>query len=127
MKIQEIMREEACKLVRGMVPLFLVTMLGFCILGQLNLQTFLSLAAGTTYSFILFLMIGVNAAKAVIYPPEQAIVIVRKGYMLRYCLTGALLVLVFQCSFINKVAAIFPLFYPKIVLLANSIFPKKGG
>lgn len=127
MTTEQIVREEAKNLAKGMLPLFFLTLIGLLVCGQRSVGTMVSLVGGTAYSFGLFLMIGANAAKAVLYPAEQAVVIVRKGYALRYCITGALLVMVFNCPFFNPVAAVLPLFYPKIVLLANSIFPKKGG
>ncbi len=120
-------QEEAKRLAIGMLPLVVLTILGFAVCRQLTWDVGLTLLAGTVYAFGLFLMIGASAAKAVLYPPERAVAIVRRGYMIRYFLTGTLLVLVFQSSFLNPVAAILPLFYPKIVLLANSIFSKKGG
>lgn len=123
----EIIIQEAKRLLLGMVPLMLVAGGFFLLAGYGDLRTLGSLLGGTAYSFCLFLMIGANASKALLYPPAQAIKLVRRGYMFRYMLTGVLVVLAFKLPFINAAAAILPIFFPKLILLVNSIFRKKGG
>ncbi|WP_087065811.1 ATP synthase subunit I [Intestinibacillus massiliensis] len=127
MTAKQIVMQEAKRLLLGMAPLTLIAAGLFFLAGMGDLRTIGSLLGGAAYSFILFLMIGANASKALLYPAAQAIGLVRRGYMFRYCLTGVLVFLTFKLPFINPLAAILPLFFPKIILLANSIFRKKGG
>lgn len=122
-----IVLQEAKRLLRGMAPLTLLCAAAFLLAGYGDLRTLGSLLGGTAYSFCLFLMIGTNASRALLYPPAQAIAQVRKGFLFRYTLTGVMVALALKLPFINPLAAILPLFFPKIILLASSIFRKKGG
>ena len=74
-------------------------------------------------------MIGRSAAKAVLFPPAQGTRIVRRGYFFRYLLTGAAVFAAIKAPFLQPLAAILPLFFPKAVLLWQQARPsaRKGG
>lgn len=123
----DIVREETRRMLRGMAPLTLAAFGVFVLVGSEPGRTALSLLLGACYSLLLFRMIGRSAARAVLFPPEQGTRIVRRGYFFRYVLTGAVVVLAIKLPFIDPLAAVLPLFFPKILLVCSSIFSRKGG
>lgn len=127
MKGMEIVWQEAAHILRGVVPLTLITFGIFALLGYGGWQTALSLVLGAAYTMLLFIMIGKNAVKATYFTPEGATKRVHGGYMFRYVLTGVLVILAIKIPFINPLAAVAPLFFPKLVLIFSGIFCRKGG
>ena len=126
LKGYEIVREETGRMARGMAPLALIAFGVLVLAGFDPVRVGVSLLLGTAYSVFLFAMIGRSAAKAVLFPPAQGTRIVRRGYFFRYLLTGAA---VFAAPFLQPLAAILPLFFPKAVLLWQQARPsaRKGG
>ena len=118
LKGYEIVREETARLARGMAPLALIAFGILLLAGFEPLRTGVSLLAGTAYSILLFAMIGRSAARAVLFPPAQGTRIVRRGYFFRYLLTGAAVFAAIRLPQLPPLAAILPLFFPKL------IFPK---
>jgi hypothetical protein len=114
-------------MVRGIIPLTLIAFGIFVLCGVSPVRAGVSLLLGACYSLVWFQMVGRSAVKAVLYPPEQGTRIVRRGFVFRYFLTGALAVLAIKVTFIHPVAALLPLFFPKLILLCSSIFQRKGG
>lgn len=123
----EIVRQEAGRLTRGMVPLLLIAFGALTLFGYGGVRTAVSLLLGAAYAMGLFWMIGKNAVKAVHFPPETGKRIVQRGFLIRYVLTGAVVFLAIKSPFLNPLAAVLPLFFPKIILLTSSVFQKKGG
>lgn len=123
----EIVREEWKRMLRGTAPLTLIAYGVFVLAGHGGVSTVAGLLLGAAYSLFLFWMIAKNAAKAVLFPPEQGTRIVRRGYVFRYVLTGVLMMLAIQAPFINPLAAVLPLFFPKFVILLSSLLQRKGG
>lgn len=129
LKGYEIVREETARLARGMVPLALIAFGILLLAGFEPLRTGVSLLAGTAYSILLFAMIGRSAARAVLFPPAQGTRIVRRGYFFRYLLTGAAVFAAIRLPQFQPLAAILPLFFPKLILLWQQVRPsvRKGG
>ena len=123
----QIVREELARLIRGMVPMTLIAYGVFALCGHAGLDTVCSLLLGFAYAMLLFFLIGKSAVKATLYPPAQGTRIVRKGYMVRYLMTGVFVVAAIKLPFLNPLAAVLPLFFPKIILLMSSVFQRKGG
>ena len=129
LKGYEIVREETARLARGMAPLALIAFGILLLAGFEPLRTGVSLLAGTAYSILLFAMIGRSAARAVLFPPAQGTRIVRRGYFFRYLLTGAAVFAAIRLPQLQPLAAILPLFFPKLILLWQQVHPsvRKGG
>ena len=68
-------------------------------------------------------MIGRSAARAVLFPPAQGTRIVRRGYFFRYLLTGAAVFAAIRLPQLQPLAAILPLFFPKLILLWQQVRP----
>lgn len=125
--MNEIVKTEAKRMAIGMILLSSAVCLGFVLLGYDIPQTIVSVLFGTLYSFVLFFMVCTSAAKAAAFPAVQAMRYIRRGYVVRYLLTGVIIVFILKAPFFNMAAAILPLFFPKIILLVSSILLKKGG
>ena len=123
----QIAREETRRMARGIAPLTLIAFGVFVLAGCDPLRAGVSLLFGAAYAILLFGMIGRSAAKAVLFPEAQATRIVRRGYLLRYVLTGVMVFAAIKAPFIHPLAAVLPLFFPKIVLLWYNVVQRKGG
>ena len=123
----QIVREETRRMLRGMAPLTLIAFGVFVLAGCDAVRAGVSLLLGACYSLLLFRMIGKSAAKAALFPPAQGIRIVRRGYFFRYVLTGVAVFAAIKAPFIQPLAAILPLFFPKVILLWSAAVQKKGG
>lgn len=122
----EIVHQELKRMARGMAPLALVVWGILALCGFPLIRITISLLLGVSYSLLLFFMIGKNAVKAVLFPPAQGTKIVRRGYVFRYLLTGVMIIIALKTPYIQPVAAVAPLFFPKIILICSSI-KRKGG
>ncbi len=122
----QIVREETRRMLRGMAPLTLIAFGVFVLAGCDPVQAGVSLLLGACYSLLLFRMIGKSAAKAALFPPAPGIRIVRRGYFFRYVLTGVMVFAAIE-ALIQPLAAILPLFFPKVILLWSAAVQKKGG
>lgn len=119
--------EEMMRILRSMVPLALLSFAVFAAAGCGIARSGVSLLLGACCSLLRFGMIGRNAASAALYPPAQGIRIVRRGYFIRYLLTGAAVFAAIKTPFIQPAAAVLPLFFPKVILLWPHVFQQKGG
>ena len=102
----QIVREETRRMLRGMAPLTLIAFGVFVLAGCDPVQAGVSL---------------------LLFPPAQGIRIVRRGYFFRYVLTGVMVFAAIKTPFIQPLAAILPLFFPKVILLWSAAVQKKGG
>ena len=123
----QIVREETRRMLRGMVPLTLIAFGAFVLAGCEPVRAGVSLLLGACYSLLLFRMIGKSAAKAALFPPEQGTRIVRRGYFFRYVLTGVMVFAAIKAPFLQPLAAVLPLFFPKVILLWSTVVRRKGG
>ena len=122
-----IVQEETLRMLRGMIPLALVTFGVFALMGQAPVQTGVSVVLGTAFALLLFYMIGRSTVKATAFSPEQGIRITRRGYVFRYMLTAAFVIAAIKAPVLNAAAAVIPLFFTKILLLWQHAVQRKGG
>lgn len=123
----QIVREETARMLRGFAPLTLIAFGAFVIAGCDPLRAGISLLLGAGYALLLFRMLAVSAARAALFPPAQAVRRVRAGYLFRYVLTGIMVFAAIKVPFIHPLAAVLPLFFPKMILLWCNIVQRKGG
>lgn len=119
MRDLDIVREELRRQAKGMLPLALLTYGVFALLGYWQWQTALSILIGTAYALFNFYQIGRSALRAAAFyrTPERAQRGMVRGYLIRYALTGLLVVAALRLPWLNAAAVIVPLFYTKIILL----------
>ena len=119
-----IVYEETKRMLRGMLPLALVT---FAICGQGIVRSGASVLLGTAFALLLFYMIGRSTVRATAFPPAQGIRITRRGYVVRYMLTAVFVIAAIKLPYLNAAAAVIPLFFTKALLLWRHAVQRKGG
>lgn len=124
----EVVREETRRMRRGCIPLALLAYALFALFGYYQWGTALSLALGTAYTLFNFYQMACTAVRAALLgDPVRARRLQTSRYLMRYVLTGLLLVGAIKCPPLNALAAAIPLFFPKIILIASGVFQRKGG
>ena len=125
-----IVYEETKRMLRGMLPLALVTFGVFALCGQGIARSGASVLLGTALSlqlFYIFVMIGRSTVRATAFPPAQGIRITRRGYVVRYMLTAVFVIAAIKLPYLNAAAAVIPLFFTKALLLWRHAVQRKGG
>lgn len=123
----QIVREETRRMLRGFAPLTLIAFGALLLAGCDPLRAGVSLLLGAAYALLLFRMLAASAARAALFPPAQAVRRVRTGYLFRYVLTGIMVFVAIKAPFIHPLAAVLPLFFPKVILLWCNVVQRKGG
>ena len=114
-------------MLRGMLPLALVTFGVFALCGQSIARSGASVLLGTAFALLLFYMIGRSTVRATAFPPAQGIRITRRGYVVRYMLTAVFVIAAIKLPYLNAAAAVIPLFFTKALLLWRHAVQRKGG
>lgn len=114
-------------MLRGMLPLALVTFGVFALCGQGIVRSGASVLLGTAFALLLFYMIGRSTVRATAFPPAQGIRITRRGYVVRYMLTAVFVIAAIKLPYLNAAAAVIPLFFTKALLLWRHAVQRKGG
>ena len=122
-----IVYEETKRMLRGMLPLALVTLGVFALCGQGIARSGASVLLGTAFALLLFYMIGRSTVRATAFPPAQGIRITRRGYVVRYMLTAVFVIAAIKLPYLNAAAAVIPLFFTKALLLWRHAVQRKGG
>ena len=138
-----IVYEETKRMLRGMLPLALVTFGVFALCGQGIARSGASVLLGTAFALLLFYMIGRSTVRATAFPPAQGIRITRRGYVVRYMLTAVFVIAAIKLPYVhlrgvlvraattlpylNAAAAVIPLFFTKALLLWRHAVQQKGG
>ena len=117
-----IVYEETKRMLRGMLPLALVTFGVFALCGQGIARSGASVLLGTAFALLLFYMVRATA-----FPPAQGIRITRRGYVVRYMLTAVFVIAAIKLPYLNAAAAVIPLFFTKALLLWRHAVQRKGG
>ena len=122
-----IVYEETKRMLRGMLPLALVTFGVFALCGQGIVRSGASVLLGTAFALLLFYMIGRSTVRATAFPSAQGIRITRRGYVVRYMLTAVFVIAAIKLPYLNAAAAVIPLFFTKALLLWRHAVQRKGG
>ena len=113
-----IVYEETKRMLRGMLPLALVTFGVFALCGQGIARSGASVLLGTAFR---------STVRATAFPPAQGIRITRRGYVVRYMLTAVFVIAAIKLPYLNAAAAVIPLFFTKALLLWRHAVQRKGG
>ena len=116
-----IVYEETKRMLRGMLPLALVTFGVFALCGQGIARSGASVLLGTAFALLLFYMICRSTVRATAFPPAQ------RGYVVRYMLTAVFVIAAIKLPYLNAAAAVIPLFFTKALLLWRHAVQRKGG
>ncbi len=94
---------------------------------KLRIQIPLGLALGTLTMIINIIVLGLSCERAVERPAASAKRFMFGSYVLRMVVIGCLFVLAFRSECINPLAAVIPVFFPKIIYTASGFIKSKGG
>ena len=119
-----IVYEETKRMLRGMLPLALVTFGVFALCGQGIARSGASVLLGTAFALLLICR---STVRATAFPPAQGIRITRRGYVVRYMLTAVFVIAAIKLPYLNAAAAVIPLFFTKALLLWRHAVQRKGG
>ena len=124
----DIVRDETRRIARGCVPLLLLSYAGFALFGYYHWPVALSLLLGTAYAIFNFYQMAFSAVRAALLDdPARARKMQTSKYLMRYVLTGLLVVGAIKLPPFFPAAVILPLFFPKIILFESGIVQRKGG
>lgn len=120
---------ETKKLAGGMALLAGAVLLVFTVFGMFSLRVMAGLATGCAWALLHFAMTGGSVVLAVSRSPKGAQGVSTLLFLLRYALTGLYIYWAITAPFLQPVAAVVPLFFPQILLLAQGVLPRKrrGG
>lgn len=94
----EVVREETQRMLRGCIPLTLLAYAAFALAGYYHPGTLLSLILGTAFTLFNFNLMARTAVRAALLgDPARAQRLQSSRYVLRYALTGLLLVGAVKC------------------------------
>lgn len=118
---------ETRKLAGGMALLAGAVLLVFAVFGMFSLRVVAGLAAGCVWALLHFAMTGGSVVLAISRSPRGAQGVSTLLFLLRYALTGLYIYLAVTTPFLQPVAAVVPLFFPQILLLAQGVLPRRHG
>ncbi len=124
---QEQINREYRWMLGGMAALTAVSFAVLVLAGCAPLNTGFSLLIGLAYALLWFWMVICSAQRAVRLPPGLGRWVVRRGYLLRYGLTGIVILAAIRLPWVQPVAMVLPLFFPRLLLVWNSAFRRRGG
>ncbi len=122
-----VISQELLKLLPPLIFLSLASYIAFSLCGYYDLGTLISIILGTIYIIFNFYMIAYACDNAMDKGPAGAQKYMFAQYMLRYMLTGGVIYLSLKIEFLNPLAVVIPMFFPKLITVWKSIFVKKGG
>lgn len=122
-----IVYEETKRMLRGMLPLALVTfgVFALCGPGYRSVRRKCSARYGVRAAAVLH--DRQSTVRATAFPPAQGIRITRRGYVVRYMLTAVFVIAAIKLPYLNAAAAVIPLFFTNALLLWRHAVQRKGG
>lgn len=122
-----IVYEETKRMLRGMLPLALVTFGVFALCGQGIARSGASVLLGTAFALLLFYMIGRSTVRATAFPPAQGIRITRRGYVVRYMLTAVFVIAAIKLPYLNAAGSGHSAVFHQGAALWRHVVQRKGG
>jgi len=122
----DVVISEAKILLKGTALLAAIMLVIALIAGYLNSAFIIGALFGCLYTLLNFILMGYAVNKSVTAPsPAKAQAYMAVSYFLRYAITAAVIYIALKAEYLNAVAVIIPLFFPKIIFIFNSIFRKE--
>lgn len=112
------------KLIKPTIGLGLLTYALFCLFGHYEAGVLVSICISSSFSLFKLKMISDSLEVALTKSATKAQLYSTGQYMIRFALTGILIYYSLVLSFLNPVAMIIPMFFPKILICWQ--FFKKG-
>lgn len=117
---------ELILMTKGISLCFLFSTGVLLLLGFMNKSMFLGLLFGSLYSFFNFILLALGVEKSLKKHGYKAQSYMASSYFIRLTITGFVILIGLKADYINAFGLILPLFFPKAIILFNSIL-RKGG
>lgn len=108
---------EIKKMLKPMAIMSLSLYLVFSLFGYYQINTFLCIIFGAIYSLINFAMIGASLVVSLGKSPLKAQAYTTFNYIIRLIITGSIIYYSITLDFLNPLAIVLPMFFPKILLV----------
>lgn len=110
---------------KGVLFLDAIVLVILAITGMISKTIIISLGFGSIYAILNLRLLSLALEKALKMPPSRAQIYASSQYFLRMALTGVVILLALKADYLNPIAVIAPMFFPKIVILGNNIIKAK--
>lgn len=120
--MEKIIRQETICLTKNAILLDALCLIVTWLLGQPSKPIALGLLFGTVFLLFHFQLIGISVKKSLNSDsPQTAKCQMIMDALARYGLSGAVIWLGIQLSFLNVFAVVFPMLYPKIIYYLGAV------
>jgi len=116
----EVLMVTVCNFIMG-----IVMVLVFAVLGYFSLPVLWGALLGNAFVSVSFLCLGYAVERAVAKNPSNAQARIGATYTLRLLAAAAMIIFAIKSPFINVIAAVLPLFYQRISILAVGFIENK--
>lgn len=110
---------------KGVLFLDAIVLVILAITGMISKTIIVSLGFGSIYAILNLRLLSLALEKALKMAPSRAQIYASSQYFLRMALTGVVILLALKADYLNPIAVIAPMFFPKIVILGNNIIKAK--
>lgn len=110
---------------KGVLFLDAIVLVILAITGMISKTIIISLGFGSIYAILNLRLLSLALEKALKMAPSRAQIYASSQYFLRMALTAVVILLALKADYLNPIAVIAPMFFPKIVILGNNIIKAK--
>lgn len=110
---------------KGVLFLDAIVLVILAITGMISKTIIVSLGFGSIYAILNLRLLSLALEKALKMAPSRAQIYASSQYFLRMALTAVVILLALKADYLNPIAVIAPMFFPKIVILGNNIIKAK--
>lgn len=110
---------------KGVLFLDAIVLVILAITGMISKTIIISLGFGSIYAILNLRLLSLALEKSLKMAPSRAQIYASSQYFLRMALTAVVILLALKADYLNPIAVIAPMFFPKIVILGNNIIKAK--
>lgn len=110
---------------KGVLFLDAIVLVILAITGMISKTIIVSLGFGSIYAILNLRLLSLALEKALKMAPSRAQIYASSQYFLRMALTAVVILVALKADYLNPIAVIAPMFFPKIVILGNNIIKAK--
>lgn len=110
---------------KGVLFLDAIVLVILAITGMISKTIIVSLGFGSIYAILNLRLLSLALEKALKMAPSRAQIYASSQYFLRMAITAVVILVALKADYLNPIAVIAPMFFPKIVILGNNIIKAK--
>lgn len=121
-------KKQLSQIAVGILILSTIMVLCFLVLGYFDKTVVFGAILGSGWAFANFTLLAIAVQKAVDKEDGQAAKAYMSGtYTLRLILTAVMVIVAIKLPYVNYLAAIIPIVFPRITIMAVGLIDKKRG